>query len=969
MLPLRAEVMNKTGVLLVVVAVLLFAAAYWATPKIIGMTGLFFIIGCCLQWRLRGGIASALWTTVAVGLSFAIHGENLALLGISVLVYFLLAFSLGIVLNYAYRQQAELEKSQMRYRALFEATGAATVVVEPDDTVSLVNRKTEELTGYSKEEIEGKMKWQDFVFEDELELMNSYRKLRLEKVDEAPQSYEFTYRDSEDNPKKALLIADIITETREVIASVVDITGRVRIEEKLKESEENLSIILQSIGDGVIVTDTGGYVTRMNLQAENLTGWKWLEAVGKPLSEVFNIINSRTGELELNPAQQVIETGKKVGLANDTVLISRNGSRYYISDSAAPVYSREGEITGVVMVFSDITEEYQAREALKESEEKFRTLAESSPLAIMIYQEDVWVYVNSAAEKITGHSKEELYGMYYWKIVHPDYRQTIWEKGQMRQAGDTEPFQYDFKIITKEGKEKWVSLTGALITFQGKPAGFISVMDINARKEAEEALRESEEKYREILATMEDGYYEANLKGIVTFCNESAARTLGYTVDGLIGKSFQQICKDPEEAFEKFNRVYQSGRSEHSLTMELVRSDGTTAIGEFSLTLVRNDEGRVTGFRGIGRDVTERKRYEEQLKYLSMHDQLTDLYNRAYFENELNRLSGGREYPVTIISVDLDGLKLVNDTLGHEKGDELLKACAMVLQDSLRRSDILARVGGDEFVAILPRTGREKGEEVVERIKSNVELYNRKNEHQVPLSISVGLSTAEKISKPLEEAFREADDLMYRDKLHKGTGAKSQIIRSLMLTLGERDYITEGHAQRLEELCLELGKRINLTQKQLSDLALLAQVHDLGKVGIPDRILFKKGPLNEEEWEIMRQHSEKGFRIALSSTDLSGIADLILKHHERWDGKGYPMGLAGKEIPVECRILAIVDAYDAMTNDRPYQRAQSREEAIKELKKEAGRQFDPDLVKEFILLLGEKGAGDGTFSKEEGEGE
>jgi HD-GYP domain-containing protein (c-di-GMP phosphodiesterase class II) len=137
-------------------------------------------------------------------------------------------------------------------------------------------------------------------------------------------------------------------------------------------------------------------------------------------------------------------------------------------------------------------------------------------------------------------------------------------------------------------------------------------------------------------------------------------------------------------------------------------------------------------------------------------------------------------------------------------------------------------------------------------------------------------------------------------------------------------------------------------------LALLAQVHDIGKVGIPDQILLKNGPLNEEEWKIMRKHSEKGHRIASASADLLGIADFILKHHERWDGSGYPLGLKGKEIPVECRILAIVDAFDAMTSDRPYKEPRSIGDAIEELKRCAGSQFDPELVTMFLSVLAEK---------------
>lgn len=381
---------------------------------------------------------------------------------------------------------------------------------------------------------------------------------------------------------------------------------------------------------------------------------------------------------------------------------------------------------------------------------------------------------------------------------------------------------------------------------------------------------------------------------------------------------------------------------------EIVSPDGR--YWHITASPVTDEGGKVIGVVETALEVTERRRYEEQLKYLSLHDQLTGLYNRAFFEEELKCLASGREYPVTVLVADLDGLKLVNDTLGHARGDEMLKACADILRSSLRRSDILARIGGDEFAILLPRTDEKAAAEIAGRIIAQVEEYNTQHS-ELPLHLSLGYATSRSGKEPLEETFKRADDLMYYHKLMHRTSARNQIISALLALLEEKDFITAGHAQKVEKLCLKVGEKIGLSPRQMADLALLAGVHDLGKVAVPDSILFKKGPLTEEEAEVMRQHSERGYRIALSSPDLAGVADLILKHHEWWDGTGYPLGLKGEEIPVECRILAIVDAFDAMTSDRPYRSPISVEAAVAELKRCAGSQFDPVVVEVFASVV------------------
>lgn len=335
----------------------------------------------------------------------------------------------------------------------------------------------------------------------------------------------------------------------------------------------------------------------------------------------------------------------------------------------------------------------------------------------------------------------------------------------------------------------------------------------------------------------------------------------------------------------------------------------------------------------------------EEIKYLSYHDQLTGLYNRRFFEEELKRLDTSRNLPLTLIMADINGLKLVNDAFGHTMGDQLLKKTGEIFKSACRRDEIIARLGGDEFIILLPNTSLIEAEEISKRIvKKSKEIKLG----PVFFSISLGYDSKTKENQSIEEIFKTAEDHMYRRKLFESPSMRGKMIKVILNSLHEKNKREEEHSIRVSYLCKLLGNEMNLSPRERDELEIVGMFHDIGKIAIDEGILNKPGSLSQLEWEEIKRHPEIGYRILSASNDMADIANYVLLHHERWDGSGYPKGIKGEKIPLQSRIVALADAYDAMISKRPYREPYTTDYAIEEIRKNSGKQFDPKLVSIFI---------------------
>ncbi len=352
----------------------------------------------------------------------------------------------------------------------------------------------------------------------------------------------------------------------------------------------------------------------------------------------------------------------------------------------------------------------------------------------------------------------------------------------------------------------------------------------------------------------------------------------------------------------------------------------------------------------IIRDITDYWKLQEKMLIQNLHDRLTNLYNRTGFQQEMERLEAVSCTPLAILIADVDGLRNINEQMGYEAGDELLLATSCIIKMHLHDGDILARIGSDEFAVLLPNADHNIVMSLSFIIKKSIKNYNQAKLGPY-LNITLGFAVRNDLSTSVKQVFSEAENSMYREKLYCPYSSRKSNIKILSQTLKIKDSITDEHSERLQSLVDFIAPTLDLSGKKLDELRLLARFHDIGKIGIPDSILLKSGPLTPEETEQMMKHCEIGYKLALLSPELSPIAYNILCHHEWWNGQGYPQKLEENKIPLESRILAIIDAFDAMTKYRPYRKAIPKDEALAELRRGAGIQFDPLLVPRLLKKL------------------
>jgi diguanylate cyclase (GGDEF)-like protein/PAS domain S-box-containing protein len=797
-----------------------------------------------------------------------------------------------------------------------------------------VNNKFEELTGLKREQLIGKKA--TTVLEDikkyEFNWIQFYGELALSKESKTNEKYIKAF--------DKWFEVKAYSEKKGFFTTVfTDITERKLKEQKLKQEKQRLNNIFNHLNDIVwSISWPDLEVQFISRAVEDIVGYSTAEFKNDP-NLLYKITHPEDKHINERALKQLAEEGYT---EREFRVISKDGNIIWIQDKGEMIYDENHNPIRVEGVMRDVTKRKQAEQQLKYNQQRYEAIFQNDPIGIIIEDNKGNILeVNDKECEMTGYTKEELEGKNVIDMfVLPEYHELAKENIKKIIAG--QDLEFDIKTPTKNGEIKYMHLKETNITFPDGKKGIISMhVDITERKKMEKELKMMDFTINKADILI----FRVTPDGKIDYVNETAVNKLGYTKNELIGLQTNNIIYDDNyiQRAKFWEEIKSSGSKIFELYFE-TKNNKTFPVEIVSQYYQYEDKEYEFAFV---QDISERKEKEERIQYLLHKDSLTGLYNRRFFEIEMDRLDTERQLPISIIMCDVNGLKIINDSYGHKKGDQILTETAQILENVVRDEDIIARHGGDEFTLLLPQTTYEQGQKLIERIKKHTKTVG---EEEIPISMSLGIATKTRVKEDIEETLKKADNAMYRNKLSESRSTKNKIVRNLLNTLEAKSSETKEHAVRMAKLANELGEHINLSNSELNRLNLLATLHDIGKTTISEDILTKPGKLTKEEWEIIQEHTETGYKIASASEEFAVVAEEILFHHEKWDGTGYPQGIAGEEIPYLARIIAIIDAYDVMTNDRPYSKAISKKAALSEIRRCSGSQFDPNLTKAFIQL-------------------
>jgi diguanylate cyclase (GGDEF)-like protein/PAS domain S-box-containing protein len=823
-----------------------------------------------------------------------------------------------------------------------------------------------------------------------------------------------------------------------IMGSFLDITERRAAAEALEESKERYRLLAENASDIIWTMDMNLRFTYESPSVTRIRGYTPEEAMALTIEETLTPASLEVARKALAEelAPGTMETGD---LSRSRTLelehTCKDGSTVWLEVTTTFLRDADGQPIGLLGVSRDISERKQAAAALEESEKRYRLLAENA--TDVIFTTDLglrYTYVSPSVKRMRGYSVEEVMASTLADSLVPHSlelaRKTITEELARERAGGkrTPSHTVEVELKCKDGSTLWTEVTATFLRdSDGKPIGLLGISrDISERKRAEAALEESEKRYRLLADSASDIIWMRDLDFRTIYVNPAVTRIRGYTVEEVMAQPIEEVLTPASLELAQNVLAEELAKDQvdekdlfwwRTVELENTCKDGSTVWLEVRVTALRDDNRRIVGILGISRDISERKRVEEERERLhaelearAITDSLTGLYNHAYFYQRLgDEIERAKRYShrFALVMMDVDTFKHYNDSRGHQAGDAALHLVGECIRSAMRRSDLAFRYGGDEFVAILLNADVSKAQNVVRRINRRIaaRLKEAGDSAGAWLGVSAGIACYPADADTVDELVGMADAAMYdakrlawargmmgqRQTVESAacpvsippetqtsmlSGAASSLSAALqdltgpnLLTKSElrtiaalgaaaeiKDPFIRGHQERTSRLAATVAKEMGLSPDRVRNLTTAGLLHDLGKVSVGEGILNKPGKLSESEFAKMKEHPALGASMIASGAEaLQPLAPIVRHHHERFDGSGYPDGLARDNIPLEARILSVVDAFDAMTHERAYRKALSTEEALGEIERGVGTRFDQAVVQAFLGVVRRRG--------------
>jgi diguanylate cyclase (GGDEF)-like protein/PAS domain S-box-containing protein len=735
-----------------------------------------------------------------------------------------------------------------------------------------------------------------------------------------------------------------------------DITEKKLSREKTIYYHNLMSYVIDHMNSGIAVHDKDlnyVYVSKKYLEEYNINE----DLIGKNHYDVFPDLPQKWRDVH----QRCLK-GEILSADRDPY-IHKDGRIDITRWECRPWYDERGNIGGIIVYTEVINDFITIEEELKNSKEMLQLVMDQMPIGVALISLEAGMkfsYMNSEFPKCYNRTMEELQNNNFWEVVYEDktFRDEMKNKViEGVKSNDAKKRIWTDIPLTKDGEiVKYVSSIVKALPNQNQ---IISLaIDTTVRKKLElDLIEKANEMYIQketieaTLLSIDDAVISTDAFGKIISFNRIAEELTGYKRKDVSGKTFCDIFEILNEITgEKLacptERVISSGKKisleNHSI---IFFKDQKKHYIEYNAAPIRNQDNKLIGVILVIRDVTESKQKQREIEYLSIHDYLTGLFNRRFFTEKLSEMDKNKLYPLGILMIDVNGLKIVNDAFGHDIGDKVLVNVSNVLKNHSAKKGIPSRIGGDEFAILLQKTSEEEILELRDNINKAISEITINN---ISLSVSIGYALKKSEEVDINEIMRDSENLMYKFKLTDGASARNHAIQAIYKTLTDKFVLERIHSERVAELSAKMGEALEMRSEDIKELRLSGLFHDIGKISIPDSILYKPGKLTDLEYEQIKEHPRNGYMILKAADEYSDLAKNALFHHERWDGFGYPEGLKGERIPLQSRIICVVDAFEAMTADRPYRKAMSYEKSVEELIKNKGTQFDPELVDVFV---------------------